>query len=214
MTKRFGAQTVLDGVSLQVPTGSWASLEGQNGAGKTTLLRICATIQLPDSGHARILGADTVTEAAFVRRHTGMALVNERSLVWRLDAIANLRLWATARGLAGRAGRLAIHSVLEELGLGTHTGKMVSQLSSGQRHRLVLARALLADPAVLLIDEPLRGLDQPSIELVLTALQSRVERGATVLTAAPRLDELANASSQSFELSDGRISPSIGSAQA
>lgn len=210
VSKRFADQQVLDEATLAVPRGTWVALEGQNGAGKTTLLRVCATILLPDTGTVRVLDHDVVSQASAVRAATGLALVNERSLVWRMNAVENLKLWARVRGLRSAPAKPLIAALLDELGLGPHTSKLIGQLSSGQRHRLVLARALLADPRVLLVDEPLRGLDEQATHLVLDALRKRATAGATILTAAPRLDELEHAADWTVRLTSGRIETAEG----
>lgn len=193
--KRFGGQRVLGPVDLDAAAGSVTIAAGDNGAGKTTLLRILATSLTPDAGEASVDGLDVVRQGAQVRERIGVALVNERSLFWRLSARRNLDLFARIRGVPRAERRAHVAGLLAEVDLEPHADKPVQLLSSGQRQRVVLARALVADPEVLLIDEPLRGLDRSATDRILALLRGRAERGATVLIAAPeaeRLEEIAD----------------------
>lgn len=193
--KRFGGQRVLGPVDLDAAAGSVTIAAGDNGAGKTTLLRILATSLTPDAGEASVDGLDVVRQGAQVRERIGVALVNERSLFWRLSARRNLDLFARIRGVPRAERRAHVAGLLAEVDLEPHADKPVQLLSSGQRQRVVLARALVADPDVLLIDEPLRGLDRTATDRILALLRGRAERGATVLIAAPeaeRLEEIAD----------------------
>lgn len=189
MSKRFGDALALPTTSLRAPAGAISMVVGRNGAGKTTMLRILATLVLPDSGTVRVNGLDPVTDGRLVRAQLGVALVNERSLFWRLSVLENLALFARVRGVA-RAGR-ADHclSILRELGLGDLSGRSAHALSAGQRQRVILARALAGEPRVLLVDEPLRGLDADAEVLALDALRARAASGATVVVATPSLRE-------------------------
>lgn len=193
--KRFGGERVLGPVDLEAAAGSVTIAAGDNGAGKTTLLRILATSLTPDAGEASVDGLDVVRQGALVRERIGVALVNERSLFWRLSARRNLDLFARIRGVPRAERRAHVAGLLAEVHLEPHADKPVQLLSSGQRQRVVLARALVADPDVLLIDEPLRGLDRTATDRILALLRGRAERGATVLVAAPeaeRLEEIAD----------------------
>ncbi|MFT4034180.1 MAG: ABC transporter ATP-binding protein [Patulibacter sp.] len=206
VSKAFGARQVLTDVTLKVPPATVCAVEGRNGAGKTTLMRALSSIVIPDTGKITINGFDTQRAPLRARASVGLALVNERSLEWRLTATSNLQLWAAIRGIARRDMRRVIDEALASVGLTDQGNQSVFALSSGQRHRLVLARAMLGDPPVLLIDEPLRGLDAPSIELVLAALQQRQQAGACVIVAAPQLDELATIAQMRLGIDDtGRL---------
>jgi ABC-type multidrug transport system ATPase subunit len=202
MSKAFGERVILRKVELTVAPGEVCAVRGRNGAGKTTLIRLLATTVLPDEGQVWINGYDTRRQARSAKASIGLALVNERSLQWRLNAVQNLALWASVRGLRKPAASSAIARALEGVGLTPQARLPVAQLSSGQRHRLVLARALLTEPPVLLIDEPLRGLDEESIARVLSVLRTRATAGTAVLVAAPKLDELANLADSFYAVSE------------
>jgi len=210
LTRRFGERTILDTAEIEVAPGVMAVLEGPNGAGKTTLLRIFATVVRPDRGNASVDGYDVVKEGAHVRQRIGAAFVNERSLYWRLTGRENLRLFARTRGLSSHDARLQVDSLLEELDLATISRRWVADLSAGQRQRLIIARAGLGTPSSMLIDEPLRGLDDDGIETMLSFLRARATSGAAVLVVAPKLDELRPRADAVYRLCDGQIHPWTG----
>jgi ABC-type multidrug transport system ATPase subunit len=189
VTKLFRGEVALPPTDLVAPAGVISLVVGSNGAGKTTLVRILATLVLPDGGTVRVNGIDPVTDGRLVRAQIGLALVNERSLFWRLKVIENLSLFARVRGVSRRDRDAHCRAVLDTVGLGAFAERDAHALSAGQRQRVVLARALVGDPRVLLIDEPLRGLDPDAEALVLGVLQDRAAAGATVVVATPSLRE-------------------------
>jgi ABC-type multidrug transport system ATPase subunit len=205
LTRRFSERLILDAIDIEVPSGVLAVLEGPNGAGKTTLLRIFATVVRPDGGSASVDGYDVISHGARVRERIGAAFVNERSLYWRLTGRENLRLFARTRGLSSRDARSQVDRLLQELDLQAISRRWVADLSAGQRQRLIIARASLGSPTCLLIDEPLRGLDETGIETMLSFLHGQAARGAAVLVVAPKLDELQVEADVLYRLKDGRI---------
>jgi ABC-2 type transport system ATP-binding protein len=214
LTRSFRDRRVLDEVELACPAGQVVLVSGDNGAGKTTLLRIFATVLHPDSGSASVHGYDVVRDGAEVRARIGVALVNERSLFWRMSGRENLRLFAATSGVQRNLRGQRIDDVLEELELKQIADQRVANLSAGQRQRLIIARAAIARPPVLLLDEPLRGLDQRGIDCVLRFIARQTEDGNTVLVAAPLAQELRDVADQMLELRDGRLrAPSLAAAQ-
>jgi ABC-type multidrug transport system ATPase subunit len=205
MTRSFKGRTVLAGVDLDVAPGTLAVLEGPNGAGKTTMLRIFATVVQPHGGEVRVDGYDVMRDGARVRERIGAAFVNERSLYWRLTGRENLRLFARTRGLSARAASAQVDGLLEEFELVEISRRWVADLSAGQRQRLIVARAALGAPTCMLIDEPLRGLDEAGIATMLSFLRAQATRGAAVLVVAPKLDELQSHGDVLFRLEDGRV---------
>ena len=205
ITKRFKRHQVLDQVSIQVPRGTAAVVQGANGAGKTTLLRILATVVTADSGSAHVAGFDIRREAGHVRAQIGVAFVNERSIFWRLNALENLFLFAATRGVPPNQRRPQIRAIAEELGMTHFLTQRISELSTGQRQRIILARAALGDPEVLLIDEPLRGLDETGVEAALGFIRRRIDTGAGALIAAPTVTEFRGRGFSLFRLVDGRL---------
>jgi len=207
LSRSFAGRAVLRGLNLDVRAGCLTVLEGANGAGKTTLLRIFATIVLPDEGDARVDGFDVMRHGARVRERIGVAFVNERSLFWRLSGEENLRLFARARGVPRQASRRHVDELLEELDLTEIAPRRVVDLSAGQRQRLIIARAGLGNPTALLIDEPLRGLDDAGIAMINGFLRRRAQGGAAVLIATPKADELGAEADVMLRLRDGAVAP-------
>jgi ABC-2 type transport system ATP-binding protein len=192
LTKRFRSVTVLDGVDLSVTPGRLVAVTGSNGAGKTTLLRIFATLLGPDGGSASVNGFDVVGDADRVRRHLGVALVSDRGMYWRLSGERNLRFFASAIGMSKSEGLERARSVAGMLGIAEILGRPVAGYSAGQRQRLNLARALLGRPPVLLVDEPMRGLDDDGAARVRALLRSYADDGAAVLAVGPTISEFAD----------------------
>ncbi len=199
--------TAVDAVSFEVAAGEVFGLLGQNGAGKTTLFKMLTTLLLPDQGAATIDGHDVETDGAAVRRLIAPVIANERSLHWRLTAQENLRLYAALQGLAGRAAQDEIARVLGVTGLTDTGAKMVSTFSSGMRQRLLIARALLGRPRVLLLDEPTRSLDPISARDFRRFLRETVvdAEGCTVLLATHDADEVWDLCDRVGVLERGRL---------
>jgi ABC-2 type transport system ATP-binding protein len=149
-------------VSCDVQPGEFFGLLGPNGAGKTTLFKMLATLTSPDEGTATVYGADVMREPRDVRRLIAPVAADERGLHWRLSALENLRLFATLYDLRGAALGNRVDEVLDVVGLHGAERRVVGTYSSGMRQRLLIARALLIRPRVLLLDEPTRSLDPVS----------------------------------------------------
>ena len=186
--RRPGLQPALCGVSAEVMAGELAVVIGSNGAGKTTLIKILATLIRPDRGEAWVAG-HPLTAGPAVRRHIGVVIEPERSLFWRLDARQNLDIFGRGYGLRGRELRRRIATRLEQVGLAEVAHLPVGQLSAGQRTLLALARALLPQPKVLLLDEPTRSLDAAAThrfgELLRDHLTTTPEAGVLLATHQP-----------------------------
>jgi ABC-2 type transport system ATP-binding protein len=163
----------------------------------------------PDAGEVLIDGYDVRSAGGQVRESIGLVLVNERSLYWRVDAIENLAVFGRLRGLPASTVRLRTASLLEELEMQHLAHERVGRLSTGQRQRLMVARALLADAPVLLVDEPLRGLDEQGVRVVLDLLARRARDGAAVLIAAPLIEDLMVLAHGHARLIDGLLSPGV-----
>jgi len=154
--------TSVDDVTFQVGRGEFFGLLGPNGAGKTTLLKMLATFVTPDAGEVEVEGVDVVADPRRARSLVVPVIASERSLYWRLSARENLRLFARLWQVPAAEVESRVDDVLRVVDL-TDTGpKLVGQFSSGMMQRLLIARALLADPRVLLLDEPTRSLDPVS----------------------------------------------------
>lgn len=198
---------VVEDVSFTVPAGEIFGLLGQNGAGKTTLFKMLATLILPDAGRARIADLDVDADAERVRRLVAPVLANERSLYWRLSARENLRLYCALQGLTRTEATAETARVLEVTGLADTGEKMVAQFSTGMRQRLLIARALLARPRILLLDEPTRSLDPISARDLRQFLRDTVvaREGCTILLATHDAEEVWELCDRVGVLERGRL---------
>ena len=175
LTKAFGSKYALRGVDLRVMPGESLVIFGPNGAGKSTLIRILSSLSRPTSGTVFIGGLDLATHADGIRRHLGV--VSHAPLLYdSLTAEENLRFFAGLYGMADPEPRIS--ALLGQVGLTTRRGDLVRTFSRGMVQRLAIARALLHDPEVLLLDEPDTGLDPQAAEM-LHDLLVQVSRGDT-----------------------------------
>ncbi len=159
VVKRFGEVSALAGVDLAVAPGEAVALLGANGAGKSTLMRIIGGVVLPDAGRASVADHDVVTDPGDAKRSIGLVLSDERSWYWRITGRQNLEFFAALSGTRPAAAAARSDVLLTETGLAHAADRPFGGYSAGMRARLSLARALLDEPAVLLLDEPTRSLD-------------------------------------------------------
>jgi ABC-2 type transport system ATP-binding protein len=192
-----GVVPALRDVSLTVGQGELFGVLGPNGAGKSTLFKMLATLVLPDAGRAEVMGLDVAADADEVRRVLATVWADERSLYWRLSARENLRLFGALHGLRRADARRQAEQALVVVGLGETGDRLAGQFSTGMRQRLLIARALLTTPRVLLLDEPTRSLDPVTARDLRTFVRDELvaRRGCTVLLATHNADE-------AFELCD------------
>jgi ABC-2 type transport system ATP-binding protein len=192
LSKRYGRTLALDEVSFTVRNQELFALLGPNGAGKTTLLHILCTILRPDSGKALINGIDVVRQPLQARQRLGIVF-QEPSLDDRLTVRENLELHGLVFGVPRKLRRQRIEEMLALVELADWAAKPVRALSSGMKRRLEIARALIHDSRVLLLDEPTVGLDAQTRERIWAYLrQLRVERDITVLVTTHYIEEVEN----------------------
>jgi ABC-2 type transport system ATP-binding protein len=191
------ATTVVSGVSFSANAGEFLGLLGPNGAGKTTLLKMLSTLIIPDEGGATVEGYDVVRDASAVRELVAPCLAMERSLYHRLTARQNLEVYADLQGLTRRERATRVDDALRAVSLHDTGEKMVGQFSSGMLQRLLIARALLTKPKLLLLDEPTRSLDPISAREFRSFLREELarQRGCAVILATHNAEE-------AFELCD------------
>jgi ABC-2 type transport system ATP-binding protein len=187
LTKRFGERTAIDGVDLRVPSGCAFGFLGPNGAGKTTMIRMLLGLTGASSGTMRLLGHPVPAEREVALRRVG-AIVEDPRFHDHLSGRENLRIIAAARG--GGAGA-RIDPALARVGLSERADERVKRYSLGMRQRLGVARCLLADPLLLILDEPTNGLDPGGIQEFRLMIRAMVEQeGRTVFLSSHLLDEV------------------------
>ncbi len=195
----------VDRVDLAVLEGEVFGILGPNGAGKTTTMRMLATLLEPSAGRATVLGHDLVTEARAIRRRLGAVLSGERSVYWKLTARENLEYFAALYHVPPAETGRRIGDILEAVHLSERADDYVEKFSTGMRQRLVLARALLPAPSLLLLDEPTVGLDpQAARDLRQRVLQLRDE-GRTVLLTTHYMEEADQLCDRIAIVDHGRI---------
>ncbi len=183
-----GNVRALDGVSLQVESGTVLGLLGPNGAGKTTAVRILATILSPDAGQAAIFGHDVVKESDIVRRIIGLAGQNA-AVDENLTGRENIRMVGRLSHMGWKDVRRRSDELLEGFGLTEAGDRVLKTYSGGMRRRLDLAAALVAQPPVLFLDEPTTGLDPQSRQDLWGVIEDLVSGGTTVLLTTQYLEE-------------------------
>jgi ABC-2 type transport system ATP-binding protein len=186
LTKRFGERTVVRNVDLRVPRGSAFGYLGPNGAGKTTLIRMLLGLTPASSGHMRLLGLPVPERRAEALARVG-AIVEEPRFHGHLTGRENLQIVAAARSPEAAA---RIDASLEQVGLTARAGDRVKTYSLGMKQRLGIARCLLADPELLILDEPMNGLDPAGIQEFRGFVRSFVEEGRTIVLSSHLLDEV------------------------
>ncbi len=203
LCKRFGAVQAVEDLSFAVPRGEIMALLGGNGAGKTTTMAMILGLVLPSSGQIRVFGED------FARnRYRLLARMNFSSpyvdLPHRLTVRENLTVYARIYGLSGVRAR--IQRLAEDLELGDFLKRQVGKLSAGQRTRVALAKALINDPDLLLLDEPTASLDPDSADWVRGYLEDwQARSGATILLASHNMAEVERLCGHVFMLRRGRM---------
>jgi ABC-2 type transport system ATP-binding protein len=188
LVKTFGETRAVDGVDLAVRTGSVYGVLGPNGAGKTTTIRMLATLLRPDSGSARVLGHDIVSEADAVRglvSLTGQLASVDEDLTGR----ENLILLARLLGLSKPQAKARAAELLEAFGLADAAGRLVKTYSGGMRRRLDISASIVVTPELMFLDEPTTGLDPRSRNQVWDIIRALVAEGTTILLCTQYLDE-------------------------
>jgi ABC-2 type transport system ATP-binding protein len=186
LTKRFGERTVVRDVELRVPRGVAFGYLGPNGAGKTTLIRMLLGLTPASAGSMRLLGEPVPQHRASALARVG-AIVEEPRFHGHLTGRENLRVVAAARG---RDASARIDGALEQVGLSARADDRVKAYSLGMKQRLGIARCLLADPELLILDEPMNGLDPAGILEFRGFVRSFVEQGRTIVLSSHLLDEV------------------------
>ena len=208
--RRKESRTVraINNLNLEIKTGELFGLLGPNGAGKTTLVKILSTLLPPDEGTARVNGFDVVREQMNVKRSLGTLFsVGERGFFWRLNGYRNLEFFAAIYNVPRQVRHERIMEVLDLVGLEDSAFELFQRYSGGMKRKLSLARALLPDPPILLLDEPTTGLDVISSRHIRKFVKNTLSRQSckTVLYTTHHIEDAAQICDRVGILSKGQL---------
>jgi ABC-2 type transport system ATP-binding protein len=199
--------TALSSVTVRIQEGDRVAVMGPNGAGKTTLLKLIGGLILPTKGDVVVNGFSTIHHSADARKSVGFVLNEERSFFWRLTGTQNLEFFGALDNLGGADLHNRIRELIRLVGLEEGATRAVEGYSSGMKQRLALARGLITDPRVLILDEPTRALDPIAsaemFDLILSRIYSDTRK--TLLIATHRMDEALKLCNKVLVIDKGRI---------
>jgi ABC-2 type transport system ATP-binding protein len=204
LEKSYGDARVLDGVDLQIPTGTIYALLGPNGAGKTTTVRILATLLRADAGQATVAGFDVIRNRHEVRRH--ISLVSQSVALDELQTgRENLQMVGRLAGLPRQEARRRAGELLEMFDLADVGNRQIASYSGGMQRRVDVAASLMARPSVLFLDEPTTGLDLRSRQAMWATIRDHAASGVTVFLTTQYLEEADQLADQIAVMDQGRI---------
>ena len=203
ITKRFNDKLVLDNVSYSVEKGEVFGFIGPNGAGKSTLINIMTSLLVPDSGTIKICGYDIIKEPIKAKECIGY-VPQDLSLMEEMNAYDNLEFFGAVYGLKGKELKERIREALTVTGLEDTKRKKVKKFSGGMKRRLNLAAALLHEPQILLLDEPVVGVDEESRQIIWQTLRRKREEGASILYVTHEVQELQAVCGRRARLTEGK----------
>jgi ABC-2 type transport system ATP-binding protein len=199
--------TALADIAFQVERGDRIAVMGPNGAGKTTLLKLIGGLLLPTKGDIIVNGFSTVQDNTAARKSVGFVLNEERSFFWPLNAVQNLEFFGSLDNLWGADLHDRIRDLIRLVGLESAGDRPVSSYSSGMKQRLALARGLISEPEVLILDEPTRALDPIACDQLTDLILSRIYKDSrkTLLIATHRLEEAIKLCNKVLIIDRGRL---------
>jgi ABC-2 type transport system ATP-binding protein len=204
LVKVFGDNRAVDGVDLNVTTGSIYGVLGPNGAGKSTVINILATLMKPDGGLAKIFGHDVASEPQIVRQLVGVT-GQAASVDEGLSATENLVIFGRLLGLSRLEAEKKAAELLDEFGLVSAAKRPLSKFSGGMRRRLDLAASLIAQPPLIFLDEPTTGLDPRTRNQMWDTIRNLVSKGSTILLTTQYLDEADQLADRIAVIDHGKV---------
>jgi len=204
--KHNDVTVALDKVNIKIRPGELFGLLGPNGSGKTTTIKCLSTILIPDEGTAIVNGFDIQKETSMVRASLGMVVGGERTLYWKLTARDNLMYFASLYKMHRRHAKKRIEELLETMQLSDRADERLEDYSTGMRQKVAIARALLHDPPILLLDEPTLGLDPNFARQIRNQIRELSEKqGKTVLLTTHYMDEADQLCDRVAFINNGKI---------
>lgn len=204
LSKEFNGIPAVDGINLNVKAGEVLGLLGPNGAGKTTTVRMLTSVLRPTRGWAKIAGYDVVRESAQVRAIVGV-LTEQHGLYGRMPAFEYMDFFGQIYGVAKKVRHQRIFDLLTQFGLDPTDKRRIGEYSKGMRQKLALARALIHDPPVLLLDEPTSAMDPESARLVRDAIHGLRSANRAIIICTHNLHEAEELSDQIAIIQKGKI---------
>ncbi|ODT50499.1 ABC transporter ATP-binding protein [Devosia sp. 63-57] len=203
LTKAFD-RPVVNGIDLSIGAGEFYALLGPNGAGKTTILRMVAGLLKPDAGSISIFGIDALADPVAAKRLT--AWVSDEPMIYeRLTPLEYLEFVAGLWQVEPARARQSAHELIDWLGLGPHANELCGGFSKGMSQKVALAGALVHDPQLIILDEPLTGLDAGSARQVKDVLRGKVESGVTVIMTTHILEVAERMAERIGVIAQGRL---------
>ena len=204
LVKRFGDFTAVDGIDLDVRAGEAFGFLGPNGAGKSSTMRMIGCVSRPTAGTLRILGRDPVRDGVAIRARLGVC-PQQDTLDTELTVRQNLTTYARYFGIKRRVARAKVDELLEFVQLAERADAKVEPLSGGMKRRLTIARALINDPEIVLLDEPTTGLDPQARHLVWERLFRLKQQGVTLVLTTHYMDEAEQLCDRLVVMDNGKI---------
>jgi lipopolysaccharide export system ATP-binding protein len=207
LVKSYGSRRVVDGVDFAVYAGEIVGLLGPNGAGKTTSFRMTCGMIEPDSGTVRLSGADVTQWPMYRRaRDGGMGYLAQESSVFRkLSVQDNLLGVMELLGVGRKARRLRCDELLDQFNIAHLRKARAASLSGGERRRLEIARALVSDPRIMLLDEPFTGIDPVTIKSIQGIIRQLRDEGIAILVTDHQVRETLQITDRSYVIREGRV---------
>ena len=206
LTKRYSGRTVVDGVSFDVAEGEIVGLLGRNGAGKTTSFRMAMGMIRPEAGTIVFNGRDVTKLPVYRRAQRGMGyLAQEPSVFQRLTVEQNLMTILETRPLGRRQRRVKADELLGQFGLTHVAGQYARTLSGGERRKLEIARALVTEPTLILLDEPFSGVDPVAVEDLQREIRRLREAGIAILVTDHNVERTLEICHRAYVMIDGQV---------
>lgn len=199
--------TVLKQINLEIKEGDKVAFLGVNGAGKTTLLKLIGGLLYPTGGQIAVDGYDTIKDNLPARKAVGFVLNEERSFYWRLTGVQNLEFFGVLDNLEGPGLKEKINELIKLVGLQHAGNRLFATYSSGMKQRLALARGLLRNPKILILDEPTRTLDPQAVEDIKHLISDKIheDEQRTLLIATHRFDEVEELCNKVCMMKSGEV---------